>query len=195
MQQPACLHPSVILFLCFSASHPPGRRNVETECFKNSILSCDRRCPGGSAALWCEKQECEDGCRPRRAAGPIHAHHQGPQNRRPGVQERVRLFFRLSRKCACRPLPHTHTHGATRAACLGRESASQASWQLVLHELSGARESAVNERVSMVTVPASLRGEKTIKGCLRLRRKRWKGFPLCPLHTTPLLLEVHTQAS
>lgn len=94
------------------------------------------------------------------------------------------------------PFPtHTHTHGATRAACLGRESASQASWQLVLHELSGARESAVNERVSMVTVPASLRGEKTIKGCLRLRRKRWKGFPLCPLHTTPLLLEVHTQAS
>lgn len=110
VQQPACLHPSLILFLCFSASHPPGRRNVETECFKNSILSCDRRCPGGSAALWCEKQECEDGCRPRRAAGPIHAHHQGPQNRRPGVQERVRLFFRLSRKCACRPPPHTHTH-------------------------------------------------------------------------------------
>lgn len=122
---PACLHPSVILFLCFSTSHPPGRRNVETKCFKNSILSCDRRCHGGSAALWCEKQECEDGCRPRRAAGPIHAHHQGPQNRRQGFQERVRLFFRLSRKCACRPpSSHTHSLSETRAACLGRESAS-----------------------------------------------------------------------
>ena len=38
-QPPASLHPSVILFLCFSASHPAGCRNVETRSFKNSILS------------------------------------------------------------------------------------------------------------------------------------------------------------
>lgn len=87
-----------------SASQPPSLRwrNVETECFKNSILSSDSRDLVTPVALWCEKQECEDGYRPRRAAGPIHAHHQSPQNRRQGFQERMCLFLRFSRKC---PMP------------------------------------------------------------------------------------------
>lgn len=50
-------------------------------------------------ALWCEKQECEDGCRFRRAACPLYAHHQSSQNRRQGFQERMCLFLRFSRKC------------------------------------------------------------------------------------------------
>lgn len=45
---------------------------------------------------WLAAGICEDGHGLGRAAGAIHAHHTGAEIRRQSVQERVRLFLRLS---------------------------------------------------------------------------------------------------
>ena len=89
-------------------------------------------CSGAQAALC--RDEPEDGCRPGRAAGPLHAHHQGPQDRGQGVQERVRLLLRL-------PGEWTETH---------TDRQRDTHRQTETHSLRHERRQGVQERVRLL---------------------------------------------